>query len=374
MTPVIAVKCYGYAWMTELGLDERAAAALMAAHGVDLAMVQNTLDPLPESDVAQRRPDGYDQERFRDELRAHGIKIFESTAVFHQPDRVESEPDLRPVGDDGRPMARFDWYLGVSPHSAGYLARRVELMADVVDKLRPDGVFLSFIRFPGFWEGWTPQVPPAHIRDFGFAPGSVARFARDTGIELPPKLDARAAARLILTELAPQWTAWKCGVISDAVRRLAGAAQAVQPGTATLINGVAFPRADRGDLGRRILGQDLGELSTLAEYIETMVYHQILARDAMTWIPEVVADLRPVVRSTLLPSVQTSPAYTRPPHDGMGRAEELTPPQVVEALRAVARTAADGVTVYHWTDVAREDLHGDGLIARALRDYKEGAW
>ncbi len=371
MTPIIAVKCYGFDWMTRLGLDERSAARLMAAQGVDWALVQNTLDPLPSSGVAQRQPDSYDERRFRDELREQGIGVYESTAVYHQPAAVEADDSLRPVADDGTPMRMFDWYLGVSPHDRGYLDRRAALMEEVVETFQPDGVFLSFIRFPGFWEAWTPSVAREDIRDFGFAAGSLRRFTADTGIALPDG-DTATVARTVLHELRQEWVTWKCGVVVDAVQRLSGAAKRVRPGVETLINGVAFPAGDRADLARQVLGQDLGAISEVAEHIETMVYHQILARDPATWVPEVVTDLRPRVRGTLLPSIQTSADYTRPPHHTAGRRAELPPEEVVDVLRAIAGTAADGVTVYHWTDVAADDLAGDGVIAAGLRAYKEG--
>lgn len=371
MTPIVAVKCYGYEWMTDLGLDEVAAARLMAAHGVDWALVQNTLDPLPESGVPQRQPEAYDEHRFRDALRDHGIKIFESTAVFHQPAAVEADASLRPVGGDGRPLERFDWYLGVSPHDRAYLARRADLLEEVVATHAPDGVFLSFIRFPGFWEAWTPAVERRDIRDLGFAAGSLRRFVEETGHELPDA-PVRVIAEILQGDLLEAWTSWKCSVVLDSVRTLIDSARRVRPGVETLINGVAFPTDDRGDIARRILGQDLGAISAVAEHIETMVYHQILARDPEAWIPEVVTDLRPRVRGTLLPSVQTSPDYTYPPHLGAGRSSELPPHEVVDVLRTIAGTTADGVTVYHWTDVAADDLRGDGILARGLREYKEG--
>ena len=42
-------------------------------------------------------------------------------------------------------------------------------------------------------------------------------------------------------------------------------------------------------------------------------------------------------------------------------------------LRTIARTPSDGVSVYHWTDVAADELHGDGRIAAGLRAQKEGS-
>ncbi len=371
-TPIIAVKCYGYAWMTEYGLGEDAAADRLREHGVDWALLQNRMDPLPSSGVEQLPPaDAYDDRRFRDRVRERGIAYYESTAVFFQPHINAARPDLRPVSDRGDEMTMFDWYLGVSPHSRDYLEERADLMGQVVSDLEPDGVFLSFVRFPGFWEGWTPAVERGDIRDYGFSRGALERFSADTGIALPAG-DVPEIARVVLGELRAEWTAWKVGVIAGVVERLRDAARAARPGTEVLINGLAFAADERGDLGVDVTGQDLGVLSTVAEHIETMVYHQILARPAAPWIADTVRALRSEVRGTLLGSVQTSPAYTEPPHDGLGRTPHWTPDDFADALRGLADGGADGVSVYHWTDLVADEERADGQMVRALRDYKAG--
>jgi hypothetical protein len=39
-------------------------------------------------------------------------------------------------------------------------------------------------------------------------------------------------------------------------------------------------------------------------------------------------------------------------------------------LRAVARSAADGVMVYHWVDFLENELDGDGRMVEALQRFK----
>lgn len=369
--PLIAVKCYGYAWMLDHGLTERQAAVRLREHGVDWALLQNRLDPLPTSGVEQEPPaEAHDDARFRDLIRGEGLKYYESTAVFFQPHINERHPDLRPKDAEGREMAPFDWYLGVSPHSAAYLAQRVELMESVVSRLEPDGVFLSFIRFPGFWEGWTPSVERGDIQDFGFSDGSLERFQVDTGIVLPP--DRQAAVSLLQHDLGQEWVTWKVGVIVGVVDALRSAARRVRPGVEVLINGLPFAADERGDLGVEVAGQDLGRISHVAEHIESMVYHQIMAQPASPWITESMDALRGQVRGTLLGSVQTSPTYTTGMHAGRGRRDDWTTAEFGAALAALARSSADGVSVYHWSDIVADEEVGDGAMAKALRAYKSG--
>ncbi|MFV0427170.1 MAG: hypothetical protein ACK5KU_09070 [Beutenbergiaceae bacterium] len=372
MNQVVAMKCYGFEWLTDLNLSTTGAAALMASHGVDWALLQNTIDPLPSSGVPQQIPaDRYDDQRFRDAVRAEGMKVFESTAIFFDPLAYRTRPELRPVGSDGVTMAPYDWYYGISPHDSDYLNSRAERLEEVVATYQPDGVFLSFIRFPGFWEALTAQVDRHAVTDYGFAHGALERFENDTAHVLPRGGIATKAA-VILRELRSEWTAWKCQLVVDSIATLREAVNRARPGTEVLINGLAFPAQERGPLGQEVFGHDYRAISQVAEHIETMVYHQILGRPVRPWIEEVVADLRPQVSGTLLACLQTSAAYTEPPHDGLGRAQELPAQEFVEALKVVAQSEADGVSIYHWTDIAAEELYGTGAMANALRRFKDG--
>lgn len=369
--PVIAVKCYGYAWMLEHGLSEAQAARRMHDHGIDWALLQNTIDPLPTSGVEQLPPSGaHDPRRFRDLVRKQGIKTYESTAVFFQPAVNAARPDLRPRDAAGREMTMFDWYLGVSPHSRAYLTMREELMARVVDSLQPDGIFLSFIRFPGFWEAWTPSIAREEIEDFGFSDGAIERFQVDTGISLGD--DRIVAVNALQHELNAEWVSWKVSVIVESVDRLRRAARAAKPDVEVLINGLAFAADERGDLGVDVAGQDLGAISGVAEHVESMVYHQILGRPASPWIGDTLAALRPQVKGTLLGSVQTSPTYTDGIHAGHGRRADWTPAEFRHSLGELARAGADGVSVYHWSDLVADEQDADGEMVRALRAYKDG--
>lgn len=371
-SPIIATKCYGFEWMLTHELTERAAAERLAEHGIDWALLQNRLDPLPASGVEQAPPaDSYDDRRFRDHIRARGIKYFESTAVFFQPEENRRHPELRPVDAAGNVMEPFDWYLGVSPHSRRYLSRRAELMEQTVSELDPDGVFLSFIRFPGFWEGWTPRIARRDIEDFGFSDGALQRFQEDTETALPD--ERTAAVRVLRHELAREWVSWKASVVVGAVEGMRDAARRARTGVEVMINGLPFAADERGDLGREVAGQDLGAISRVADHIETMVYHQIMGREASPWIEDTIGALRPRVRGTLLGSVQTGPAYTTGMHRGFGRSESWSPAEFASALSALSAASADGVSVYHWSDLVADEERHEGEMVRALRAYKEGA-
>ncbi len=372
MKRIVAVKSYGFEWMNTYRLSADDAAAKLEALGVTWLLVQNLLDPLPGSAVDQAPPAaGYDDRRFRDALRSHGLRIFEATAVFFQPSALRNDPSLRPIDESGAPFAQFGWYAGLCPSSPEYLSSRAALCEEVVSTLEPDGIFLSFIRFPGFWEMWMPETPRSTIREYCFCARCTAKFEADTGNALPVGPIARRAA-ILQHELRDEWTRWKCGVVTDTVATLRAAAQRVRPGVEVMINGLALGRGDYGNAVMEVLGQDIAALSGPADHFELMFYHQILRRDPVPWIRSMTAEARGRTSRTLLACLQGRADYVQPMYAAGRRRPEIPIEEFEAAVDAVAGSAADGVMVYHWKDFLEDELRGAGSMARAIRAYREG--
>jgi hypothetical protein len=373
MNGIVAVKNYGFEWYLRYGLSEAQAAEAMVRHGIDWVAVQNLRDPLPTTAVIQEMPGPpYEDRRFRDALRARGLKVFEATAVLFRPDAYEVHPDLRPVDARGRRMERFGWYVGLCPTSPAYLAERAAVIEEVASTLQPDGVFLSFIRFPGFWELWMPETRRDDLVEYCFCDRCLARFSTETGNDLPEgPIAARSA--IVLHELRDAWTAWKCGVIAGVIGTLRSAAERGRPGAEVLINGVALGRADYGNAVSEVLGQCPESIGEVADHIELMFYHQIMRRDPAAWIAQLTPEVRARTSMTLLACLQGKPDYLTPLY-AVGRRHATIPfEEYLGALRAVAASPADGVMVYHWVDFLENELAGDGRMVEALRAFKAGS-
>ena len=373
MNGIVAVKNYGFEWYLRYGLSEDEAASAMRRHGIDWVAVQNLRDPLPSSAVVQEMPGApYEDRRFREALRRQGLKIFEATAVFFRPDAYAARPDLRPVDAAGRTMERYGWYVGLCPTSDAYLAERAAVMQEVVSSLEPDGIFLSFIRFPGFWELWMPETPRSAIAEYCFCERCLARFGEETGHALPAGPTATRSA-VILNELRAEWTAWKCGIIAGVIASLGDAARRVRPGIEVLINGVALGRPDYDDAGAQVLGQSPEAIGAVAEHLELMFYHQIMRRDPEAWIERIMREMRPRTESTLLACLQGKPDYLGEIYAAGRRRPSIPFEEFRAALRAVDESSADGVMVYHWVDFLENELTGDGRMVEALQAFKAGA-
>ncbi|MFN8518659.1 MAG: hypothetical protein U0667_04535 [Chloroflexota bacterium] len=371
MNHIVAMKNYGFAWHTVFGLSEVDAASRMADQGIDWVVVQNLIDPVPTSAVDQAPPPAtYSDLRFRDALRRQGIRVFEASAVFFRPDALDADPSLRPIGVDGRPMERLGWYVGLCPTSPTYLASRMEVAERVASELQPDGLFLVFIRFPGFWEDWMPETTRADIAEHCCCDRCLERFQRDTGLWLPEgSVQERAA--VLTHELRDAWTGWKCDVIAGVVRDLRTAARRGQPDAEVWLNGAGFGRSDYGDAVEQVLGQDLDKLGRVADDLELMFYHQIQRREPAPWIASLVAEARPRFPGKLLACLQTKPDYLDGIYAWARRRPEIPLGEHLDALRAVARSQADGVMVYLWSDYLEDEARGGGLT-EALRRFKAG--
>ena len=189
----IAMKIYDLQWYATFGMDVAMAAAALRADGVDTVLVGNRIDPLPTSGVDQAaylaaagaRLAVFDERAWVAALREAGLRVYQTTATFFDPAALAVFPDARPVAADGQPDPGFDWYRGVCPTHEGYLAAKIARLRRVVAELAPDGLFLSFTRYPGFWENWLLTYRFTDADRFCFCDRCRARFATERGIAHP---------------------------------------------------------------------------------------------------------------------------------------------------------------------------------------------
>jgi hypothetical protein len=369
---LVATKLYGYDWWPAGEADGdpyEAVADALAEAGTSLALVQNRIDPVPASDVEQLPPGGeYDDLRLREELRERGIRCFEAISMFFQPAVYRHRPDLRPVGADGAEQVQLGWYVGLCPSSEEYLEQRARRLQRVTADLHADGLFLDFIRFPGFWEMWTPGTDRAAIREYCFCARCRQRFGLQTGIKLPD--DLGQAAAILQGPLRAVWTAWKCELIATTVRRVREAVTQVAPETEIMINLVPpFIGGGLDGVSEDVLGQRIESLATVAEHFSVMVYHQILKRRPGDWIPEVVTTLRNRTARTVIPCLQVRPTYLDGIYAQARRRPDIGPEEFRDCVDSVAASPADGIMTYHWSDVLAEDAVTGGQYSAALREF-----
>lgn len=371
------MKVYDYQWAATFGMTPAMAAEALREDGMTTVLMRNGIDPLPDSGVDQS---GYRPQRdlhaldlaLAGALRDAGMTVYQTTALFFDPALVQRFPDARPVDATGMPSTGFDWYLGACPTHEGYLAKKVARMVEVARELRPDGYFLSFTRYPGFWENWVPGYRFSDADRFCFCDRCRARFASDFDLVLPEG-NAATQAAFILDKYETAWTRWRCNRILAAVQQIALAVRAEIPGLPLMLNTLPFPAADfQGlDARRQIAAQDLSLLAAVFDRFELMTYLQILDRpDA--WLKDVLRDARQAApNSGLLCTLQVDALYTEGVHAGRGRDREITADALEATACAALDAGAEGLVFYHWTDFLVDEVQG-GSKRQVLRGLTHG--
>lgn len=365
-TASFAVKVYDYQWATTFGMSAAQAAGELARDGFDTVLIRNAIDPLPNSGVDQRaylaaaggKPLPGDR-AWSDALKGAGMQVLQTTALFFDPELVEHFPDARPVDAAGIPSPGFDWYLGVCPTHEAYLETKIARLVRVVEELEPDGLFLSFSRFPGFWENWLPDYDFTRADEFCFCDRCRNRFAAESGIALPAG-DVAAQAVVILRDHAPAWHAWRTVVVRQAIARIREVLAAGRPGFPVMLNTLPFPASDYAgrDVRRTIAAQDLAMLRDVVDQFELMTYLQILRRPD-SWLEVAVSEARALApQRQILCTLQVAPLYTEGVHAGRGRAPQISAEAMGATARAALAAGADGLVFYHWTDFLEDEAQG----------------
>ena len=377
--PTFAMKVYDLQWFTTFGMDYDQAAEALVEDGIDVVLTQNHIDPLPTSGVDQHeyltrfhdRIRAYDDGAWVGALKRHGLIVLETSAVLFDPPALSRFPDARPVDAAGEPHVGFDWYVGVCPTHDEYLDEKVAKLTRVVDELSPGGLFLQFIRYPGFWENWTwsPDYQFSDSDRYCFCGRCRSRFAAALGIPMPTG-DAASQTSFILAQHGADWTNWRCGVIADIVRRVREIGAPNSDGAHLMLNTLPFPATDFGgqDVRRVIAAQDLRLLAPYTNRFELMTYLQILNRPR-SWLRTAIDDARAQIRDTgseVVCTLQVDALYTTGIHRDRQRSPSVTADEIFDAATTALDAGADGLVFYHWTDFLTDEAAG-GRKRKALR-------
>lgn len=375
----IGMKHYGFDWFNRFGNSCAEEAAMLRAHTVDFVVIQNLIDPVATTaaathdDLLSKRlaAAGYDETGFRAALRNEGIAYYENLAVFFNPAQLIKRPELTPVGADGSRMRKVGWYVGLCPSDKAHLADRAAVAEEIVATLNPEGLYLDWIRFPGFWELWMPETKRDSLPEYCFCERCVARFQEESSVAVPDR-ERQEQIRFILKNCRKEWSAWKCSVVADAVAEIKRAAQRQRPDIKILTNGVAFGADDYDNAVEEILGQKIEALSQHTDSFTFMFYHQIARRDPAAWIARKTAEVEARTTRPFYVTLQTKPAYLEPRYEAGRRRSSIPFKEHILGLRAAADSPADGAMVYQWTDYLEAKTSGDFRLRDALRAFKEG--
>jgi hypothetical protein len=283
--------------------------------------------------------------------RRAGIRTFVITPVFFNPEYLAAHPEAWAVTGRGE-SAKNDWVEFVCPSDEAYRQERARYVLSLLEKSRPDGLSIDFIRHFVFWEMVRPDGRIDTLDSTCFCPRCVGRFAKETGIELPAaaKASPRAAAEWLLAHEAERWTRWRAGLVTSWVEGVAREARRVAPGVKINVHLVPWGESEYDNGPMRVAGQDVRALASLADYVSPMCYAHMLYRDP-GWVGRVTRELAGRVTTPVLPSIEVKESY---------RKEPLTKEFFAAALQAALASPSAGVVFWSWPplseDTAKQEI------------------
>jgi hypothetical protein len=366
----LGMKIYTTDWHTWYGLDYREAAAQLRDLGVSFAFTLNTVDSAPVSGTPSRVADQYrDRARdyrdrtLREALHEVGIQYYAAFSMFFDPTYLGDHPELTPVNVLGQRTRRVGWYVGLCPSSDDYLQHKLAVIERVTQAVDPDGIFLTIIRFPGFWERWVSGYQRSPSDEYCFCARCLARFSAETGIPVNGTSDL-ADRRRLLTDHRSEWTDWKCDVITDIVARVRQTVRASRSPCEVAFNTLPFRMADFGNAVEEVFGQHRGRLADLVDTFELMTYHQVLNREP-AFVTHVANETKQRTGKRVYCTIFTRPRYLDGIYAADGRRASIPVDELAAVLQAVVDSEADGV-VLRWEDYLEDLRDGDDRKLRVI--------
>lgn len=270
-------------------------------------------------------------------LRAKGIRCHGEIGFFAAgEDLWKTSPESRPVLADGNLLSKAGWYVGLTPTHEERVQKVLAQIRKECSEYELDGYWLDFIRWPARWEMKEPLLFKTD-----YSGKTLERFQRETGVVLP----ATAAsipekASWIDANAQKEWTAWRCGVIRDVVRRVRETVHELRgPDALVGIFHVPLLREEYDAAIVNIVGQDARLLSDVVDVFSPMSYHAMCERDT-EWITRINADLRKVTDKPIWPIIQAASEPRAIPAD-----------EFRETLKAGLSGGSSGVMAFTAKDV-----------------------
>lgn len=351
----LGMKIYGNEWFLRHGLQSEEAADVLDAIGVTFVIAQSRYLPMSDSAVKstvteedEQRYAALDDVAFRNALGRRGISYFGVLNICFDPAFSETFPEDLPVNQFGCLAEKLDWYVGIPPDRQNNIAHKIGLLREAVRVLDPDAIHLGFVRWPGFWETWLPDVDRTEMPDYCYTPQTLRRFTAATGLKFSVD-DARTAAATIARHHRVAWRDWKCGETVRAVSQIRSALDPIKPGLEYSINTLPFYREDFGNAVEEVFGQDIRRLANVIDIFEVMAYHQILRQPAK-WSAAVSEDIKNRSGSRTICTLQARPLYVDGVHAGRGRSVTLDAAEFSKAVDALEVSSVDGLCVFTFSD------------------------
>ena len=199
-----------------------------------------------------------------------------------------------------------------------------------------------------------PQHTRGDFPEYSYDPYTLARFSKESGIDIP-STDPVKAASWIDTHARDPWTSWKCDIVTNVVRQVREASQSIKSDIQIMLNTLPFGLADYDNARDKTYGQHLDSLADVVDIFEVMTYHQILKRP-VNWIPKIGQEVKRRTGKKTVCTIQAEPLYLEGIHKVENRTAIIDSIEFSEAVNSVESENLDGVVVFVWSDLLKSSL------------------
>lgn len=284
-------------------------------------------------------------QEFRSLAKKNNIATFIIIPIFYNPEELEKRPNLYAITDEGK-KASEEWVSFICPSRQDYRSQRIEYVKNLVRDYDPEGISLDFIRYFVYWEKVYPDRTLSSLPNTCFDSHCVEKFQKASKINIPQELaDTNEKASWIIENHLPEWTEWKCQVITSTVKALSEEARKIKPGLKINVHTVPWREDDFGGAIKIIAGQDLAQIATYTDYLSPMCYHHMVKRNT-SWIKSVVEDVYRLTHSRVIPSIQVKEAYID---------KTLTLSEFRDSLVEALKPPSKGVVFWSWESLANSN-------------------
>lgn len=356
-------------WKYDLSYDQ--AVDKLKSMGVDFIICHNQYLPSVDTAVPGEVPVNmmekmrqFDDRTFRQKLQEADIAYI-GLARFGFNEKLMVKHGNYAIDHRGQKHEKVDWYVGACPTSDEYVEDCLRNVEMAMRELRMDGIFIGFMRYPGFWELWLPGTDGETWPEYCFCERCLGKFSASRGIELP-KQTGSSLPEWIRENAREEWIRFKSLVIRDIVAKYRAVMKKYNPEGTLVLNTVPFDSKNYADYGRWMFGQDPELLDEVVDVFEIMGYHQILGQP-YNWLDDVCKYFKQKTDKKVVCTVQGKALYTQGMHAGKGRAEEISVEEFEKAIRTAKGSGADGVVVFTWSDLLhKEFVEKDTIILDLL--------
>ncbi len=290
---------------------------------------------------------------FRKMAAQRNIPVYLIFSAFFDPEALEKDPDLFAITNQGK-MAKESWVEFVCPSNQRFQTGKMRKLKKTLEKVKPDGLSIDFIRHFVFWEMIHPDFNSNEFEDTCYCESCIAKFLDEYKIEIPHKilnsepdhiidlisgqLNTTIISTWIKSNYLEQWIEFRCDLIIRFLKQILDCAHSVSHRIKTCAHVLPWRENDFGQALKTIAGQDISAISQRVDLISPMCYSHMVKQDPK-WISNVISHQSNTIVSDIIPAIQVSRTYIDKP---------FSDSEFKDTIAQATKPPSEGVIFWCW--------------------------